>query len=89
MALDVLADKPQGADTLEIIKLINAKFKIEVPRTSMSPQLSRLKADRKLVMEDKIWRLPQYGGQKDETPPGRNPESVSKESRDDPTDIFD
>ena len=56
----VLAEKGDGADALEIIDLIKDKFNKTLMRTSISPQLSRMKANGDLVLEDKVWFLPQH-----------------------------
>lgn len=54
----VLTEKGAGADALEIIELIKTRFNKEIKRTSISPQLSRLKASGDLILEDKVWVLP-------------------------------
>jgi len=56
----VLTEKADGADALAIIDLIKDKFNKEIMRTSISPQLSRMKASGDLVLEDKVWFLPQH-----------------------------
>jgi len=42
---------------LEILAAINLKFGTDYPRTSLSPQLSRLKADGRIEREGIVWRL--------------------------------
>jgi len=56
----VLTEKGSGAEALEILDLIKAKFDKVIKRTSISPQLSRLKASGDLILDDKIWMLPQH-----------------------------
>lgn len=55
--IEVLQDKGRGMTALEILAAINLKFSTDYPRTSLSPQLSRLKAEGKLVREGIVWRL--------------------------------
>ena len=62
MILQVLEDRAKGAESPEVIDLIKARFDVEVPRTSMSPQLSRLKADGLLTIIGKNWILPKHAG---------------------------
>ncbi|MBN8990668.1 MAG: hypothetical protein J0H42_20690 [Rhizobiales bacterium] len=55
--LDVLKAKGAGMTALEILAAINLKFSTDYPRTSLSPQLSRLKADGKIDREGIVWSL--------------------------------
>jgi hypothetical protein len=60
--LEVLNHKPNGMTALEILDEINATyFKGTIVRTSLSPQLSRLKnRDKKIELRGNRWyRLPQ------------------------------
>lgn len=57
MVLEVLADKPAGAEATEILNLIANRFGEEIPRPSLSPQLSRLKEEGRLALEGRIWRV--------------------------------
>jgi len=57
LAIDALNDSPDGADALKIIKIINDKFGVDVPRTSISPQLSRLKKEGLIFLNNKVWRI--------------------------------
>lgn len=57
MILSVLGERKNGAEALEIIELIREKYLRDVARTSLSPQLSRLKADKALFLSDKVWYL--------------------------------
>ncbi len=49
MIIGVLENKPDGADSFKIRDLIKEKYDKDVPRPSISPQLSRLKADDGLL----------------------------------------
>jgi hypothetical protein len=57
--LDVLEDQPEGMTALEILEAINTRFFAgRVPRTSLSPQLSRLKDDdKKIELRGNKWFL--------------------------------
>lgn len=56
--LEVLADHPKGMTALEILDEIKARYRPNLLRETLSPQLSRLKNDDKqIVVEKKIWRL--------------------------------
>lgn len=87
MVKDVLLKFPDGADAQAIINAVKEKFGVDVPRSSMSPQLSRLKADGVLEMENNIWRLADSKGQKAEGSDAQTSEP-SIESQDAEKDIF-
>lgn len=55
--IEVLGAKGAGMTALEILAAINLKFGTEYPRTSLSPQLSRLKADGRINREGIVWTL--------------------------------
>lgn len=57
--LEVLRDHPEGMTAYEILREINARyFGGNVVRTSLSPQLSRLKdRDRKIDLDGNRWFL--------------------------------
>ena len=57
MVVDVLGVLPRGAEALEILRLVNERFNAGLIRTSLSPQLSRLKADGVLIRDGMIWHL--------------------------------
>ncbi len=60
MALEILKEVPEGLTASEILIEIQAKWKPDLLRTSLSPPLSRLK-DRKEIeyIEDNAhWRIP-------------------------------
>lgn len=60
MIEDVLADRDDGATSDEIIDLVANKFQKSVPRSSMSPQLSRLKGAHRVTRENERWMLPKF-----------------------------
>lgn len=64
MILLVLRTRHRGADALTILDEINARWNVGLERTSLSPQLSRLKAEGKLHLIGKVWSL----AQQDEAP---------------------
>jgi hypothetical protein len=57
--LDVLKVRPEGMTALEILDEINSRyFEGKIVRTSLSPQLSRLKdRDRKITLRGNRWYL--------------------------------
>lgn len=58
MIIDVLNDLPsKGAEALKIIDLIKQKHGKTILRSSISPQLSRLKDKAVLELNDNIWTL--------------------------------
>ena len=63
--LEMLKDYPQGLLALDILAKINERYSLGVARSSLSPQLTRLLRDGKLVTHDSVWRLTK--------PPNHNP----------------
>lgn len=57
LVLEVLGNQMEGLDALTILEMINSKASKPYLRTSLSPQLSRLKDDGYIVLEGKIWKL--------------------------------
>jgi hypothetical protein len=58
MVFELLKGLPEGASAEELIERIAEDYKTEVPRTSISPQLSRMKDDGVLRRtENGIWLL--------------------------------
>ncbi len=55
MAVELIAEAESGLTALEILDLINTRFRADVKRTSLSPQLSRLKADNVIELRGKRW----------------------------------
>ena len=56
--LRLLADHPAGLSANEILEKLAARYGRRLKRESLSPQLSRLKKDRLIENEKKIWNLP-------------------------------
>src|SRR5262245_42961295 len=56
-AVRVLADHPNGLAALDILADINRRFGTSYPRTSLSPQLSRLGQAGIIEREGVVWRL--------------------------------
>lgn len=86
MVINVLKDHKTGADALKILELIKSKYGIDVKRESLSPQLSRLKNDDKLLeLRGSDWFLIP---QKNEAPRGASMvEDVSASSNTNADDL--
>lgn len=56
LALEALKENPEGMEAVEIIKWIKDKYDLDVPRESMSPQLSRLGGDGIIKRDGLTWR---------------------------------
>jgi len=57
LALEALRAYPVGLDTNQIIAEIKEKHGQDIARSSMSPQLSRLKADGEIEQVGHVWRI--------------------------------
>ena len=57
LVLEALKSEPNGLDALGILAKINQLAAKPYLRTSLSPQLSRLKEDGYIMLEGKIWKL--------------------------------
>lgn len=70
MIIQVLNDQPNnGAEALKILDLIEEKFNKKIQRSSISPQLSRLKGNGVLELKDNVWSLTEaYKAKKQEAP---------------------
>jgi hypothetical protein len=55
--LQVLADYPEGLIALDLLAKINERFDWQLVRPSLSPQLTRLKRESKIVNLGSIWQL--------------------------------
>ena len=53
--LQVLDDYPEGLIALDVLARINERFALELVRTSLSPQLSRLKQEGKILNHGSTW----------------------------------
>lgn len=61
MAMEILRICPSGAPNEEIRRLIWSRFGVEVSRESLSPQLSRLAEEDRVIRRGKVWFLTQAG----------------------------
>jgi aspartate aminotransferase-like enzyme len=61
MGLQVLASMNQDVPAMQIIELIKDSFGVSLVRTSLSPQLSRLKDEGLVELTDKGWRITVQG----------------------------
>jgi hypothetical protein len=61
MVLQSLLMNFSGLTANSILESIKVIYGIEVARTSLSPQLSRLKNDGKVAVENSIWRITEKG----------------------------
>lgn len=59
--LEVLREAGHGLSALEILPLMNQKIGVEYERTSLSPQLTRLKEDGEIERDGVIWTLVDKG----------------------------
>ena len=63
MILEVLGASPRGMKAIDILESINSVYPgANLARTSLSPQLSRLKNDKKIVKSGLIWIHKKYTG---------------------------
>lgn len=58
MVLEILALCPEGATAQQLLQSIKERFKVDLRRESLSPQLSRLRGeDGKIELRGKCWFL--------------------------------
>jgi hypothetical protein len=55
--LEILAEWPRGLTAVDILREINNRLNTSYVRTSLSPQLSRLKRERKIEQRGIVWSL--------------------------------
>ena len=55
--VDLLKAHPSGLTANQMLPLVNQKLGTDYTRSSLSPQLSRLKHDGRLVLDGKTWNL--------------------------------
>lgn len=55
MARELLSNAPKGLTSAGVLEGIKKSFGRDIERTSLSPQLSRLKDDGELVLEGEVW----------------------------------
>jgi hypothetical protein len=53
--LEILEKKPNGLTAMDILKELKTKMNMPYARTSLSPQLSRLKRDGKVRQDGVVW----------------------------------
>ncbi len=70
--LEILKESRRPLTALEILPIINDRLNADYPRSSLSPQLSRLKAEGLIDREGRNWSLVKPGAKKDEAA-GANP----------------
>jgi hypothetical protein len=56
--MSVLPEFPEGLLALDILAKINARFDLSLVRTSLSPQLTRLKREGRITNRGSIWLVP-------------------------------
>ena len=61
-ALSVLRRNPAGLAALDILRQINEQFQMSIVRSSLSPQLSRLKADKLIRQDGIVWLISKNKG---------------------------
>ena len=57
MVIEILKDRNEGMLALDILKEINERWNLGLMRSSLSPQLSRLKEKGELKYNDGLWSL--------------------------------
>jgi hypothetical protein len=55
--LQILAEHPAGLIALDLLAMINQRFDWKLVRPSLSPQLTRLKREGKILNQGSTWRL--------------------------------
>jgi hypothetical protein len=55
--IEILNSKPHGLTAMDILKELNSMTDTKYPRTSLSPQLSRLKRDGRITQSGIVWSL--------------------------------
>jgi hypothetical protein len=72
MIISVLDDHVEGGTVDNVVAWVKAKFDVEIPRNSMSSQLSRAKGDGFLTLDhaNKIWRSSKHTAKENEPPKG-------------------
>ena len=68
MILAVLAEAGfTGLSAINILDRIRERWHPDMARTTLSPQLSRLKVESQIVNQDRVWKLADFGEPPDET----------------------
>ncbi len=76
--LKALMTAPDGLETEGVIDAVRDAGGPDVPRNSMTPQLSRLKAAGLITQEGRSWRLAPREAQTNETPGGQTPSASTE-----------
>jgi hypothetical protein len=91
MAIDILRrHSAAGLTASQILSAIQQRFDLKIERSSLSPQLSRLKREGILVQEGKYWRrvgalnkeAAYLGPSKENEPSGESPDGSEARSKD-------
>lgn len=71
MILGALEGRKEGADAIKVITLIRQEYGEDVERSSLSPQLTRLRREGKVTLNNGIWKLSEFidGTTSDEAAP--------------------
>lgn len=64
--LEILGDHANGMPALDILAALNRRLGTDYPRTSLSPQLSRLKSEGKVTLDGSLWSLVKTEPRKEE-----------------------
>lgn len=86
--IDILNEAGRGLTALQILPLVNQRLGVEYPRTSLSPQLSRLKADGLLMREGVLWSLAKAPQTKEASPGMPDEASKPEENGADTSELF-
>lgn len=57
MVKAVLADFPDGKESNDLLSIVKERFGVEIPRSSLSPQLSKLKKKGEVKWRGGKWKL--------------------------------
>jgi DNA-binding transcriptional ArsR family regulator len=76
-AARLLADYPQGLTAKEILPLLNKELGTDYPRSSLSPQLSRLKAEGQIERDGLVWKLTHQTNEASDNDPSAEPSEAS------------
>jgi hypothetical protein len=76
----VLREAGQPLTALDILPTVNAKLGTDYPRTSLSPQLSRLKSEGRIIKaEGNFWRLPDDAAETNEAADQKSAAPISQQ----------
>lgn len=76
-SLEILRECPGGLATVDILQILNDRLKTEYPRSSLSPQLSRLRAEGKIYRQNGMWMLSgRIGAENENGAPSGAPETA-------------